>query len=100
LSYRRIKSYFQEIMMSEHSISTAKAAAAPANEAPSQALKRRSFVAASAVAGSFAAAAALWASRKPAVTVAKAASPAQPAQAAEGYRLSEHVKRYYQTTTL
>jgi hypothetical protein len=86
--------------MSKHSISATKVAAAPANEAPNEALKRRSFVAASAVVGSFAAAAALWASRKPAVAVAKAASPAEPAEAAEGYRLSEHVKRYYQTTTL
>jgi hypothetical protein len=63
-------------------------------------MRRRSFVAATAVVGSFAAAAALWASRKPALEVAKAASPKAVEPQAEGYRLSEHVKRYYQTTTL
>jgi hypothetical protein len=63
-------------------------------------MRRRSFVAATAVVGSFAAAAALWASRKPAVAEAKAASPQAVEPQADGYRLSEHVKRYYQTTTL
>lgn len=59
---------------------------------------RRGFVAASATLGTLAAAASLWATRKPEQQAAQAQQPAEQAQS--GYQLTEHVKRYYQTTTL
>lgn len=63
------------------------------NERPQ--LGRRSLLGAAGTTGALAAAATLLAKRQaePVVT-AQAAAPAQ----ASGYRLSEHVQRYYETT--
>ena len=58
------------------------------------ALTRRSLFAGAGTAGALAAAAAALPLARPAPTpVAQAAEPE-----ADGYRLSEHVRRYYQTT--
>jgi pyruvate/2-oxoglutarate dehydrogenase complex dihydrolipoamide acyltransferase (E2) component len=81
-------------------VSTAEQATAPATESASQTASRRGFVAATAAVGSLAAAATLWVSRKPALQTPQALESDKPDTTAAGYRLTEHVKRYYQTTTL
>ncbi|HLL10363.1 MAG TPA: formate dehydrogenase [Rubrivivax sp.] len=58
-------------------------------------LTRRNLVAGAGAVGAAAAAAALLPVQPTAVPVATAAAVAEPA--GEGYRLSEHVQRYYQT---
>ena len=64
------------------------------NAGPAPALSRRTLFAGAGTAGALAAAAALLPRGEPApAAVAGAAPGVQP----EGYRLSEHVKRYYQT---
>jgi hypothetical protein len=82
--------------MSKHPANPSPAVTTTAQQQPS----RRGFVAATATLGSLAAAASLWASRKPGTQTAQASEVKTDADMQGGYYLSEHVKRYYQTTTL
>jgi len=75
-----------------------KPAIKPATDQP--ALHRRKLLGAAGTTGALAAAATLLATRRdPAdATTAAAAQPAS--EAGSGYRLTEHVQRYYQTTKI
>jgi hypothetical protein len=61
------------------------------------ALSRRTLFAGAGTAGALAAAAALLHGTQAEPTVTAAAGTAGTAERSEGYRLTEHVKRYYQT---
>jgi hypothetical protein len=69
----------------------------PANEQP--ALKRRRLLGAVGTTGALVATAALVARHESAPVDEATATPADPAKPA-GYRLTEHVQRYYQTTKI
>ena len=74
--------------------SEASESAAPGSRAERQG-RRRAVVGAGVAAGAAVALAALPGRREPAAQVADTASRREPA---EGYRLTEHVRRYYETT--
>jgi hypothetical protein len=86
--------------MSKPSIPTTATTAAIGAPVTTEPTARRGFVAASAALGSLAAVATLWAGRKPEATVAQAPTVKPDTDMQGGYQLSEHVKRYYQTTLL
>jgi len=68
---------------------------------PKYAIDRRTMVAGAGAAGALAAVAALVAGKSGAAPGAPQVAEAQPpADTAAGYRLSDHVKRYYQTARI
>jgi len=73
-----------------------KPAVKPATDQP--ALHRRKLLGAAGTTGALAAAATLLATRQDAADPAVAATPQPDPKQGGGYRLTEHVQRYYQTT--
>jgi hypothetical protein len=73
-----------------------KPAIKPATDQP--ALHRRKLLGAVGTTGALAAAATILATRQDAADAAKAATATSASEAGSGYRLTEHVQRYYETT--
>lgn len=69
-------------------------------EKPDSKLSRRTLFAGAAATGAVAAAAGLAAASHEATPQPAAGLPKPPPERGGGYELSEHVKRYYQTTRL
>jgi hypothetical protein len=69
----------------------------PCSTEPAAVLSRRTLFAGAGTAGALAAVVALLPSAKPAASAVAAAAPAAEA---DGYQLTEHVKRYYQTARI
>ena len=67
---------------------------------PRQTMTRRTAVAGAATAGAVAAAAGLLSTRNELAAEPATATPTQSHQRDAGYRVSEHVLRYYQTTRI